>query len=178
MNVEPSKKTVRRVVTGFDASGRSIIAEDTNVTTTATRPDGSMVMDLWRADHLPALFSDQDGLTGQVLPPPPNGLVVRVCSFAPNGQVDAEAYDQALADVYGASDSQASQSSIAGMHRTDTVDVVTVISGELFAVLETTETRLLPGDSIVQRGTSHAWHNRTDEPAVVVATMMTAAAQD
>ena len=60
------------------------------------------------------------------------------------------------------------------MHVTDTVDVLTVVEGEIYVVLEDTETLLRVGDSVIQRGTNHAWSNRSDRPAVLVATMMSA----
>jgi quercetin dioxygenase-like cupin family protein len=50
------------------------------------------------------------------------------------------------------------------MHRTDTIDYGLVLSGELYVVLERGETLLRPGDIIVQRGTNHAWQNRSDAP--------------
>jgi quercetin dioxygenase-like cupin family protein len=52
--------------------------------------------------------------------------------------------------------------------------MVTVVSGELYAVLETAETLLRPGDTFIQRGTKHAWSNRGTEPVTVVAVMMAA----
>ena len=52
------------------------------------------------------------------------------------------------------------------MHTTDTIDIVTVISGEACVLLDTGETTMRQGDTIVQRGTKHAWHNRTDSPAL------------
>lgn len=51
------------------------------------------------------------------------------------------------------------------MHRTNTVDYGLVLCGELTVVLERGETVLQPGDIIVQRGTNHLWHNRSDAPA-------------
>jgi uncharacterized cupin superfamily protein len=57
----------------------------------------------------------------------------------------------------------------AGLHQTDTVDIVTILSGELYAVTETGETLLKPGDSLVQRGTVHTWSNRGNVPCTKVA---------
>ena len=54
-----------------------------------------------------------------------------------------------------------------GMHRTRTIDYAIVLSGEIWAIMDEGERRMLPGDCLVQRGTSHAWSNRTDEPAQV-----------
>jgi uncharacterized cupin superfamily protein len=56
-----------------------------------------------------------------------------------------------------------------GLHQTDTVDIVTIISGELIAITETSETVLRPGDSLVQNGTVHTWANRGDVPCMKVA---------
>ena len=60
------------------------------------------------------------------------------------------------------------------MHFTESVDVVTVISGELHVVTESGETVLRAGDSVVHRGTPHAWSDRTDQTTTVVAIMMAA----
>ncbi|HZF14631.1 MAG TPA: cupin domain-containing protein [Steroidobacteraceae bacterium] len=46
------------------------------------------------------------------------------------------------------------------MHRTKTLDYVVVIEGELALILEDSEVILKPGDVVVQRGTNHAWENR------------------
>jgi uncharacterized cupin superfamily protein len=60
------------------------------------------------------------------------------------------------------------------MHFTETVDIMTVLSGELWAITETGETLLRAGDTLVQRGTAHAWSNRTSEPATIVSVMIAA----
>jgi len=51
---------------------------------------------------------------------------------------------------------------------------MTVLSGELWAITETGETLLRAGDTLVQRGTAHAWSNRTSEPATIVSVMIAA----
>jgi len=51
------------------------------------------------------------------------------------------------------------------MHRTKTIDYGIVLQGELYLVLEASETLLRPGDVVIQRGTNHAWDNRSDAPA-------------
>ena len=57
-----------------------------------------------------------------------------------------------------------------GMHTTDTVDFEYVISGEVWLELDDgEEVRLRAGDTVVQNGTRHAWHNRgTDACRMVV----------
>ena len=52
-----------------------------------------------------------------------------------------------------------------GMHRTLTVDYAIVLEGEIVAMFDEGETVLRAGDILVQRGTSHAWANRSDRVA-------------
>jgi uncharacterized cupin superfamily protein len=47
------------------------------------------------------------------------------------------------------------------MHRTESIDYGIVISGEMTLVLDRAETLLRPGDVVIQRGTNHAWANRS-----------------
>lgn len=51
------------------------------------------------------------------------------------------------------------------MHRTQTLDYVVVIEGEAALILEETEVLLYKGDVVIQRGTVHAWENRSDKVA-------------
>ena len=53
------------------------------------------------------------------------------------------------------------------MHRTPTVDFAIVLSGECYLVLDTGETLLHAGDSVIQRGVNHAWSNRSPAPCRV-----------
>ena len=65
-----------------------------------------------------------------------------------------------------------------GMHITDTIDYVYVISGEVNLVLDDAETLVKAGDVVVQRGTWHAWKNYTDTPCVVAAVLIGAERKD
>lgn len=51
------------------------------------------------------------------------------------------------------------------MHVTRTIDYAIVLAGEIYAVLDEDETLMRAGDILVQRGTNHAWANRSDAPA-------------
>nr|WTB09019.1 hypothetical protein OG546_35280 [Streptomyces antimycoticus] len=77
-----------------------------------------------------------------------------IATFPPDSEWDcAEGYAKALADA-GAADS-AVQGGIPGMHATEAIDILTIVSGEIHAVVETEETLLRAGDSLVQHGTRH-----------------------
>jgi len=52
-----------------------------------------------------------------------------------------------------------------GMHTTDTVDYAIVLEGEIWAVMDEDETLMRAGDVLIQRGTNHAWANRSDKTA-------------
>ena len=60
------------------------------------------------------------------------------------------------------------------MHRTGTVDLVVVIQGALTLILDKDEAVLRPGDTVVQRGTAHAWANDGDELAVAFVALIDA----
>ena len=48
------------------------------------------------------------------------------------------------------------------MHRTQTVDYGVVIEGEIVLVLDDSEVLLQAGSVVIQRGTNHAWANRSN----------------
>jgi mannose-6-phosphate isomerase-like protein (cupin superfamily) len=162
----------RRVVTGLDHEGRSTIVLD-EISTTRIVAEAFSVCDVWTTPALPSPVLQSDALDGTVLLNPPlTGFTYRLVSFPPDADIDvAAAYGTSL-DAIGAGDSQSPGAELAGLHQTDTVDVVTVLSGEIYAVLETTETLLKPGDSFVQRGTQHSWSNRTQEACTLVVVQM------
>jgi uncharacterized cupin superfamily protein len=51
------------------------------------------------------------------------------------------------------------------MHCTATVDYAIVLEGEIYAVMDEGETLLHAGDVLIQRGTNHAWANRSGRSA-------------
>ena len=53
------------------------------------------------------------------------------------------------------------------MQKTRTLDFCVVLEGEIVLVLDTQAVALKAGEIAVQRGTNHAWSNRSARPAVV-----------
>ncbi len=99
---------------------------------------------------------------------------MRLATFPPDSEWDAAAgYESALGDLQ-AGDAYTADDAISGLHVTETIDIVTIVSGEVYAVLEDSETLLRSGDTFVQRGTKHTWSNRTDRSVTFVATMIPA----
>jgi len=54
------------------------------------------------------------------------------------------------------------------MHRTQTIDYAVVLKGEITMLLDDQDVVLKEGDVVIQRGTNHAWSNRSDKPALNV----------
>jgi quercetin dioxygenase-like cupin family protein len=169
-----SEFQARRVVTGTGPDGRSTIVADTVSGTRISTPAFTTV-DIWQLSDVPVPVGQESTLGADVvIDPPHGGLVTRVIAYPPDAEwAGTGAQEAALAAVGGAT-VQGDADEPPGMHVTDTVDILTVIEGEIWAVLEGTETRLRVGDTIVQRGTRHAWSNRSGRRAVLVATMISA----
>jgi hypothetical protein len=165
---EYSQVQARRVVTGLDENGRSTIVSDGPATTRVVA-DAFTINQLWRSEVVPPHVSDGSTLGDEVvIPPPPGGFVVSVTAFPPDSEWDLEARYRGSLATSGAA-STFVESEIPGLHEIDSIDVITVVSGEVVVVLETTDTLLRPGDTLIQRGTRHTWRNRGEEPCVIVA---------
>jgi quercetin dioxygenase-like cupin family protein len=59
-------------------------------------------------------------------------------------------------------------------HRTDTIDYIAIVSGEITLTLDDGDVLLRQGDCAIQRGGMHSWHNRTAEPCILAVTMVSA----
>ncbi|OZC57093.1 hypothetical protein CH289_04155 [Rhodococcus sp. RS1C4] len=163
----------RLIVTGLGNDGLSTIMSD-GPTTDRLVADGYTRNHLWQGTEVPTPVTAPNGPpSAAVIPPPPAGYNYVITAFAPDNEWDYEGgYARILAES-GAGDAVDSTDP-PGMHTTDTIDIVTVISGEACVVLDTGETVMRPGDTIIQRGTKHAWRNRTDEFCVVSAVHISA----
>ena len=168
MTVTP--KPVRRVITGFDTDGNSIIEEDGTSSSVRTVPErpGYIVNNMWVTGEAPSDFTAPDVIGEHVgVNPPKKGTVLRIIEFPPEPK-DPEELDRQLKASFGQLFSDAHQENSPklhpGMHQTDTVDYAIIIAGEIVAIMDKGETLLKAGDVLVQRGTNHAWANRSDEP--------------
>ncbi len=102
------------------------------------------------------------------------GSVFRVIEYPPDRvrlkTLDPDRFFHAI----GAQAADAATRRHPGMHKTSTVDYCVVLSGEIWAVLDESEVLLRAGDCLVQRGTNHAWSNRTDEPCAIAFVLIAA----
>lgn len=164
---------IHRVVTGHDAHGKAIIASSGPLPTVveiAAIP-GTVFHEVWATHATPApIDNGADPSTGPLsLPPPQNGTRMRFVDIPPDTQdflahgaaKMKDAFSQ-IGDV-GASTVQV-HSPHPLMHRTESIDYGVVIEGEMTLVLDDSEVLLKPGSVVVQRGTNHAWANRSGKP--------------
>ena len=162
---------VRRVVTGHDERGRAVIASD-GLPPTVVALDavpGTVFHEIWATAPTPAPIDDEpDPTLGSLqLAPPAKGTRIRMVDIPPDSVQNAVTPEEAAAAfaAIGASHAHGPDGPHALMHRTETVDYGSVLAGEVWLVVDEGETRLGPGDVVVQRGTNHAWSNRTEETA-------------
>jgi uncharacterized cupin superfamily protein len=174
--VEKSKP-VRRIVAGNDENGKAVVLSDgpsPDVRTDPARPGFSSTR-MWVTDQTPARTKGiQETLdTPHTLEPPPNGSVCRIVTFSPDawfikdinankvrsyfesmGSPNASTFEPKAPHPY--------------MERTKTLDFCHILEGEVTLVLDTEEVHLKAGDTVIQRGTNHAWSNRSDKPCTII----------
>lgn len=164
---------VRRIVTGHDPQGRSIVQEDGPPARVVTLggDSGTTFHEIWNTRSAPAPIDRASGEPAEPaisLLPPPAGTRIRILDIPPDdGTVAALPREaiRALFEAIGAGHALVEDPPHPLMHRTETVDYGIVLEGELVLILDESETVVRAGDIIVQRGTSHAWANRSDANA-------------
>ncbi len=163
-------RPIRRIVTGHNAEGRTVFLMDGNAENVRERPGGGGVTELWTTDSAPAdNRGDEDtGKRPSSLQPPPKGTRFRIVEYPPDSaRFAAGTEDTAFRDAGLGRSAATDTSRHPGMHKTDSIDYAIVLSGEIYAVMDEGETLMRPGDCLIQRGTSHAWSNRSNGPCQV-----------
>jgi mannose-6-phosphate isomerase-like protein (cupin superfamily) len=150
--------TVRRVVTGTDAEGRSTFVAD------GPAPGSDAWAAVWATDPGAgtAAITEPDP-NPMALEPPAGGTAWRVFEVPP---------DTVMRERMAAVAGQIEGLEADGFHTTNTVDYVMVLEGEISLELDTGEVTLTPGDCVVQRSTRHAWRNRSDRRVRMMAVML------
>lgn len=174
---------VRRVITGNDTNGRSVIASDEatpHVKTSPHRP-GVVINNLWMLAGVPGVLpgAPDPAHADMPLAPAAGGVNFRIVEFPPEaGYIDSlDATDAHKAfDELGASaalDTSATRHPF--MHRTSSIDFAIIVSGEIHLVLDEEETLMRAGEVCIQRGTNHVWSNRSDAPCRIAFVLIDAA---
>ena len=168
-------KPVRRIVC-IEENGRSRAIADgpsPDVRTDPARPGFSSTR-IWVSDRTPARIGGvRETLDApHTLEPPPGGSVCRIVTFPPDsgyagkaGAREVQSYFTAMGSP-GAS-TYSPEAPHPYMQRTRTLEFCLVLEGEITLVLDTAEVELKAGDTVVQRGTNHAWSNRSNRPCTI-----------
>ncbi|MDE3176950.1 MAG: cupin domain-containing protein [Pseudomonadota bacterium] len=162
---------VRRIVTGHDERGRAIVLSDgapPHVTRPPQQP-GLAFHEIWNTRASPAPVTPAEPEPTDLhrdTAPPAHGTIIRIVDIPPEGE-DGPAFDKetarALFEKVGLAEN--AEHTIPGrhplMHRTESIDYGIVLDGEIVLLLDDEEVALKTGDVVVQRGTIHAWANRS-----------------
>ncbi|MFZ0608499.1 MAG: cupin domain-containing protein [Xanthobacteraceae bacterium] len=148
-----ARTPVRRVITGHDANNIAKVILDTPAANTKTPREGVASTLMWCTDAMPADIAageNAEDMGARILgtAPPENGSRFIVMEFAPG--------------------------IVSEMHRTETIDYIVMLSGEIDMDMDRSSVTLRAGDVMVQRGTNHAWVNRSAGPARLAIVLMDA----
>jgi naringenin degradation protein FdeH len=137
---------VRRVVVG-EKGGQSAVVSDGAPPISVSRIQGTATHTLWAAEQKTS-FTAPDLLEGREfqIDPPPGGTQFLMVEAGPGIDMPR--------------------------HRTDTIDYIAIVSGEITLTLDDGEVQLRQGDCAIQRGGMHSWHNRGTEPCILAVTMV------
>lgn len=155
---------LRRIVTGDDEAGRSVIILDGPPSASAGAPDVGGLFEIWEelaSGPLDPRDLQDRGNSRAVLGPRPGHVQVRWFTVAPLPEgVPREALNAAARAAFATVDGERhihDQSRHPAMHETQSLDIICLLRGEASLILEGSETRLKPGQVVIQRGTNHAW---------------------
>ncbi|WP_131769974.1 cupin domain-containing protein [Candidatus Protofrankia californiensis] len=180
---------IKRVVTGVDQSGKSVVYEDAELpaVTVAMMP-GAGFFGVWGTEgelSSPVASPQPDNKT---FFPAAAGTRFGLLRFPPESKADADLptpdeetltllvteAETKLPGLIGVFEPDAP-----GMHQTKTIDYCMVLEGELHLELDDgAEVHLPAGSCIVQNGARHAWHNRGDVPATLAYVIISPREQD
>jgi mannose-6-phosphate isomerase-like protein (cupin superfamily) len=163
---------IRRIVTGVDARGHALVIHDDLARKVVSRPalsvEGAL---LWVTDETPVDLSKYtDPVDREIgVAPPPGGSILRIVDFLPdpNRKIDNKAFLEEMGLTH-AGETAGQQGRHAFMHRTKSIDYAIILQGEIDMLLDEGEVHVRAGDILIQRGTNHAWVNRSSEVCRIV----------
>jgi len=167
-------KAARRIVIMDGAPGEPdyvLDAPSHDIRTDPARP-GYAATRMWVTDSTPAKLEFETLHLPHALEAPVGGSVLRIVTLPPDdswksrvGRNEVRTYFESMGSPAACAWSENAPHPY--MQNTGNLDFCIVLEGEIVLVLDTTEVALKAGDVVIERGTRHAWSNRTRKPAVV-----------
>ncbi|MDB9813989.1 cupin domain-containing protein [Gammaproteobacteria bacterium] len=168
---------MRRIITGHNKFGKSIITIDGPPACSIGEDVGGL-FEVWNTDGKLVDTTDEiDRADSEILlSPPDDGTKFRYFQINPTPEgipieVLQDMAAQAFANV-GAAHHRVDTSKHPAMHKTNTIDYIILLKGDVTLLLDEDEVRLKPHDVVVQRGTNHAWVNNGEDPALLIAVLI------
>jgi mannose-6-phosphate isomerase-like protein (cupin superfamily) len=167
-------RNVRRVITGHDSEGRARVVDDGEVEPiTSELMPGFAAHRLWGRDERPVFPDDGSPRPAEAYYPPPGGSRFMLNTIPPGEVVLSPDLDLAAARAEVERQMPGAMAVMdpddPSMHRTDSIDYILIVSGEVTLELDEGERcTLRAGDVVVQNGTRHAWRNHGTEICTIV----------
>lgn len=167
---------IRRVVTGYDEQGKTVVKSDAQMQRPFESLPGFANTLLWSTDSVPRVGighgDDPVAAVTQYLPEP-GATRLMVVSVPPDSATAAPGFDGAAFGMELAQKvpglAETFEMDSPGMHTTDTVDYGVLLDGELWLELgDGKEVKIGPTDVVVQNGIRHAWRNKSTRPATIL----------
>lgn len=138
-----------------------MITSDATAENVSEHFPGLIISDLWATDSMPAHLEKELNIENTAFPlTPKNGTYFRYVSIPPDADLGLGIPEHGQLHPM--------------LHQTDTLDYIIIASGQVYLILDEEETRLTAGDIVIQRGTNHAWSNRSNEPCIQIAVLIDA----
>ncbi|MFL2731137.1 MAG: cupin domain-containing protein [SAR86 cluster bacterium] len=168
---------MRRIVTGHNKEGKSMIMMDGPPPRSIGEEVGGL-FELWNTDgDLIKTTDNNDRADSEIiLSPIKNGTKFRYFQINPTPEgVPLDKLEEMAESAFrqiGAAHHRIDTSKHPAMHKTETIDYIILLKGDVTLILDEDEVKLQPFDVVVQRGTNHAWQNNGNEPALLIAVLI------
>lgn len=172
---------MRRIVTGHDANGRSIVISDGPTPNLYGSPEDPVLINFWATEGSPANYDDpvDPAAAGPIaLGPRPGGATFRYFRIPPESRsahLSHEEKEARIAAYYkqvGDGNAHVPGGRHAGFHRTKSVDYIILLEGEVTLMLDEVDVPMKQYDVVIQRGTNHSWVNYGETPALMMAVLV------
>lgn len=152
-DTKPNYPAIRRIVTGHDKNNVAKVITDAPAANAKYPAPGIVSTLLWSTDSCPAKIPvghDFEDMGARILgtAPPARGSRFTIIDFPPGNKPH--------------------------MHRTESVDYIIVLEGEIDMDMDDSSVKMKAGDVMIQRGTNHAWANRSNARARVAFVLLDA----
>jgi len=172
------REAMRRIITADDKDGKSVIIVDGGPSSSFGDPNLGGLFEIWE-DASSGPLDERDtkdlGNAKPKLGPRPGNFQVRwfvvqpLPPGVPRDQLNAATRER-FAEMGGAEHIH-DQTRHPAMHTTETIDVICLLQGDVTLLLDGAETRIKPGQIVIQRGTNHAWEAHGG-PALLLAVLI------